>query len=205
MKNIMITNKINDEQKKEVARLYYQAFTKKFNYLWFFTKEEEKAFQVLARSLQYNYGLYALEGNKVLGFIGLNKKNETFFPAIYTSFTKAFGVIGGTWRYVGFGIYRLTKESLDTKTLYIDPVVVSAEARGMGIGTKLFDSTIELSKQLKLNYVTLDVVDTNPKAKKLYEKLGFKVLKEGNTKWITKKAGFEKYFHMKKNILIEND
>jgi len=196
--DIFITSKINDEQKKEVAKLYYKAFTKKFTYLWFFTKNERKAINVLIHSLQYEYAFYAVHEDKILGFIGLNKKKEIFFPSRYKAFLKSFRLLNATWRYLGHVIYRLTKDRLDNETMYIDPIVVSSEARGKGIGTKLMNATFELTKQLNLKCLSLDVVDTNPQAKSLYEKLGFQVVKEVNTKIITKKAGFKKYYHMEK-------
>ena len=46
--------------------------------------------------------------------------------------------------------------------------------RGKGIGTEVLTKSIEYAKnELKLNFLFLDVLDSNNKAKKLYEKLGF--------------------------------
>jgi ribosomal protein S18 acetylase RimI-like enzyme len=49
--------------------------------------------------------------------------------------------------------------------------------------------------------MTLEVVDTNPEAKKLYERKGFVVTKIENIAFLTIRAGFRKVIHMRKVIV----
>lgn len=49
--------------------------------------------------------------------------------------------------------------------------------RGMGVGTLLIEKVCEYAKQNSLNSVRLQVVDNNPKARKLYDRLGFEQTK----------------------------
>ncbi|MNW44917.1 Acetyltransferase (GNAT) family protein [compost metagenome] len=196
--NIIITNKIKEEQKHEVAKLYFQAFLKKFIYLWVLTCNEEKATIVLRRSIQYEKGLYAINNNKLVGFVGLEKGDGYFAPLTFSSFSEAFGFIGATWRFTAYGIYRLFHGGMKKDVVHIDPIVVSSEARGLGIGTKLLDAVFEYSKRLNKNRVVLEVVDTNPKAKKLYERMGFQVVNEENISFLTQRAGFKYIINMEK-------
>lgn len=198
IEKINITNSIHEVQKIEVAKMYYHAFIKKFSSLWLFAKNEAQAVTVLRQSLRYENGLYVLSNNRVLGFVGLEKGDSFFAPLKYSAFLEAFGFLSATWRYVAYGIYRLFHGDIKNDAVHIDPIVVSSDARGMGIGTKLFEAAFELTKRLNRKKVILEVVDTNPKAKKLYERLGFQVVKEENTALLTKNAGFEKVFHMEK-------
>ncbi len=55
----------------------------------------------------------------------------------------------------------------------MDGIVVDPAYRGKGIGTRLFSSLIEFGNTEKYSTIRLDVIDTNPGARKLYERLGF--------------------------------
>lgn len=69
----------------------------------------------------------------------------------------------------------------------VDRVAVRTDTRGRGIGTGLLKHGKELAAQNGLKEVTLYVVSTNERAVKLYEKLGFKILKTQKsllTEWI---------------------
>ena len=62
--------------------------------------------------------------------------------------------------------------------IYIDTIAVSENFRGKGIGTEILDYLIEelANKQNKTLGLLVDF--TNPNAKKLYERKGFKVVGE---------------------------
>ncbi len=201
--NIIITNIIKEEHKDTVARLYFEAFKLKFNHLWLFTKKEDKAVIVLKKSITFKEGLYAVSNNEVLGFVGLEKGNGYYAPLSLAGFNEAFGIFGAAWRFAAYGIYRLFHGQSKKDEVHIDPIVVSSEARGMGIGTKLLEAVFDLAKRLKKKKVILEVVDTNPMAKKLYEKVGFREVKAEELAFLTKKAGFKRVIHMEKVISLK--
>ena len=60
---------------------------------------------------------------------------------------------------------------------YIDTIAVSPKFQGMGIGSKLIGACVEYAKQLDHKKVGLLVDFENPKAKRLYTRLGFKTIK----------------------------
>lgn len=197
-KDVIITSEINEEQKETVAKLYFQTFQLKFHYLWLFTKKEDKAVIVLKRSIPYQEGLYAVQDDEVIGFVGLEKGNGYYAPLSFIGFWEAFGIWGASWRYVAYTIYRLFHGKNKQDEVHIDPIVVSGKARGMGIGTRLLEAVFELAKKKKKRKVILEVVDTNPKAKRLYERVGFRVAKTDNLALLTKEAGFAQVIHMEK-------
>lgn len=57
--------------------------------------------------------------------------------------------------------------------LYVDSLAVVPAHRGQGIAQQLLLATIEKAKQMKLEHVGLLVDKGNPKAEKLYTKVGF--------------------------------
>ena len=62
---------------------------------------------------------------------------------------------------------------------------------------------IKLAREKGYSCITLDVIDTNPQGKKLYEKIGFSVIKEINIWPINKLIGwpFNGVSLMKKSII----
>ena len=60
------------------------------------------------------------------------------------------------------------------KTLYIDDLCVDEDARGKGIGRKLFQYVKDYAKKNGFYNVTLHVWNSNPGAMKFYESLGLK-------------------------------
>jgi ribosomal protein S18 acetylase RimI-like enzyme len=58
-------------------------------------------------------------------------------------------------------------------------IVVRADLRCQGIGTQLVNHLLERAKKRESPYATVTVDDSNTAAKKLYEKVGFKPMKNG--------------------------
>lgn len=197
---ITITNILTPNQKKQAARLYFKAFPKKFHFLWIFTKDERRGAKVLTRSLKFYNGFYALWGDRVMGFIGLEKGDDYYAPLSFQSLRSAFPRFSALWRFIAYKIYRLVHGETSTDVIHIDPLVVAEQSRGLGIGSALLDKTFEHARKLGKKKVILEVVDTNPLAKKLYERKGFQVVKKEYLGLLTKRAGFQALYHMEKEV-----
>ncbi len=52
-----------------------------------------------------------------------------------------------------------------------------SEMRGKGIGSHLFNSLEQAVLKKRIKKISLEVIDTNPRAKSLYERLGFVAVK----------------------------
>ncbi len=59
---------------------------------------------------------------------------------------------------------------------YLDTIAISAESRGLGIGTALIEALPKTAKEEKRNKIGLNVDENNLRAKKLYERLGFRTV-----------------------------
>ncbi len=96
----------------------------------------------------------------------------------------------------------MLKHNTKTGELYVEAVAVTEFARGKGIGTKLFAPLIKFAKNKGYSCITLQVIDTNPRAKELYEKVGFSVIKKSRIWPVNKLVGwpFNVVFLMKKSI-----
>lgn len=70
---------------------------------------------------------------------------------------------------------------VEADTGFISQLGVKEEFRGSGTGTAIIQHHVELARHMGLRKCTLDVATTNPRAQALYERLGFKVVREN--KW----------------------
>jgi ribosomal protein S18 acetylase RimI-like enzyme len=76
---------------------------------------------------------------------------------------------------------------------YLDTVSVNRNYQGRGIGRQLIEAVCEQGRQLGRNRVGLLVDVTNPDAKRLYERLQFRVNKQ-------RELAGEEYFHMVRDL-----
>lgn len=79
-----------------------------------------------------------------------------------------------------FEFDQIPEDETEAGEFYIDTVSVSKNHHGKGIGRKLIEAMIQNAKEKGFNKVGLLVDVGNPSAKKLYERIGFKVIKIKN-------------------------
>lgn len=76
-----------------------------------------------------------------------------------------------------FGFEEIPEDETEAGEFYLDTVSVSKNHQGKGIGRKLIEAMIIHAKEKGFEKVALLVDLENPLAKKLYERIGFKVVK----------------------------
>ena len=92
----------------------------------------------------------------------------------------------------GFSDYSIQTEA-EPDEYYLDTVSVNRNCQGRGLGRQLIEAVCEQGRQLGRNRVGLLVDVTNPDAKRLYERLQFRVNNQRDL------AG-EEYFHMVRDL-----
>ncbi|MCM0583159.1 GNAT family N-acetyltransferase [Weissella diestrammenae] len=76
---------------------------------------------------------------------------------------------------------------------YLDSIAVNTAARGMGVGSRLLAAVDQYAKAAGATVVGLNVDDANPKAQKLYERVGFQPVGDLY-------IGVHHYTHMQRQI-----
>ena len=139
----------------------------------------ERCARLLERSLANDRILTAISGDRLVGFAGLHySRREWFDPSL----SQLLGVMRWrTVRVVATGIILFKRPKSDV--LHLDTLVVHADVRGQGIGTQLVDAVVALAGAEGKRFVTLEVEDTNPRAKHLYERNGFSEEKFEKLPW----------------------
>ncbi len=86
----------------------------------------------------------------------------------------------------------------------IEFLAVDSKLRGRGIGTQLFEYIENWAVTNGYSSLTLEVVDTNLNAKKLYQRLGFIDIKSTNLGLMSRLSGwdFKCVFSMKKELTV---
>lgn len=156
------------DQRDRVVHLFWEAFRQK---LYPVMKPEAKALAFFAQVADPDHAISALSPDgDVLGVAGFKTSAGALIGGGLKEMRAAYGLIGGVWRGV---VLSLLERPLRPGTLLMDGIFVSPEARGQGVGSALLSAIKDKAVALDCSSVRLDVIDTNPRAKKLYERNGF--------------------------------
>ena len=189
------------EQLAQAAAVYYEGFAQKLDGLEFASRPPAQAIRILIASIQPEMAAYALLDGRVVGVAGMQYRGRRFYVVPWRVWRREFGVVGGLWRWLWFRLgQRFVHPAADA--LRVDGIAVSAAARGLGVGTQLMAALAAHARAIGLRAVELEVVDTNPDARRLYERLGFVVLKEQHYGCLTARGGFTGAAYMRQELVV---
>ncbi|MEM0936484.1 MAG: GNAT family N-acetyltransferase [Pseudomonadota bacterium] len=157
-----------EDQRNAVAALFWEAFSAKLGRVM---RPEAKALDFLKRALAPEFAISALDADgNVLGVAGIKTVTGGLVTSGFGDLAAAYGWAGALWR---GPLLDLTERRLSDGQLLMDGLFVASRARGLGIGSKLVAEIVAEAARRGCREVRLDVVDTNPRARSLYERLGF--------------------------------
>lgn len=154
----------------QAARLYCQALREKLSP---FLGPVERSSRFLALSLVPDRAFVALRDDEVVGIAGFKLSNKGLFEPSVGQFMREYRV-SAPLRILGLALLE-RQEYPDC--LLMDGIAVREGERGKGIGTRLLSAIQDHARLLRKTSVRLDVIDTNPGARRLYERLGFRAEK----------------------------
>ena len=167
------------------AEIYDEAFGRKFSAAM---PDKEKRIAVLAEGFLPAYGFCVLAHDEILGLAGFQTKNGALTGGITLSMLiRNLGFFGGIRAGVILG---LLERKPAKRELLMDGIVVGRPYRGNGFGTLLLDEIIKYAETHYFDSVRLDVIDDNPRAKKLYEARGFVAKKHNDYRRFKGLIGF---------------
>lgn len=178
---------------KEAVRLYYEAFEQKFVPLM----NLEEATDVLSGLLNHQQVVCAFYNQRLVGFAGIQHNKKMLFRISLPVLIRKLGVFRGL--FVGL-VMALFKRPYRKNELLMDGICVDKNFRGKGIGTSLLKTIFEFAQKNNYKSIRLDVVDSNPRAQKLYENVGFQQVKRHNYPFLKKLMGFSASITMIKEL-----
>ena len=166
--SLTIAEGFRPEQRAVAVRLFWMAFEGKLSLLM---NPEDKALAFLERVADPAHALSAsLPDGTLVGIAGFKTKDGSFIGGELADVQAVYGWVGGLWRGLALSVL---ERPLEAGTLTMDGIMVSEAARGQGVGSALLSAIKEKAAKLDCTTIRLDVVDTNPRARALYERRGF--------------------------------
>jgi ribosomal protein S18 acetylase RimI-like enzyme len=178
----------------EAAAVYYEAFAQKMRPI---IGPRQQGIPILKRYFDAEMAIVALKRGRLVGLAGLMYEGRCFFNPTFSDFVREFGWVGGVARAIVLSL--ISSHSCDGE-LYLDDLAVDASVRGRGIGTRLMQAVFDLARERGLSAVWLEVVDTNPGARRLYERLGFKPVRTRRCPHLFRRMRFSAMTTMTKKI-----
>ncbi|MBW8481786.1 GNAT family N-acetyltransferase [Actinomadura parmotrematis] len=175
---------LGEEAREAAGELYWEGFSRKLAPV---VGGGEPA-RLLGASLVPERVLGAWDGDRLVGIAALRDADGSASVLDGALLRRAFGPLRGTWR-------SLLARFLDSAApgdgeLLLEILAVSPAARGLGVGTALLGATAGEARRRGLRRVRLEVIDTNPRAKALYERFGFRVERTVRTPYLSRLLGF---------------
>lgn len=156
-----------DALRAEAAALYWNAFGGKLGRV---LGPERLALAFVERVMRADHCIVALGPEGLLGLAGFKTPEGSFAGGSPADLRAVYGRWGGVWR---SGVMQLLGGEADSLRFLLDGLCVRPDMRGRGIGSALLAAICDEGRARGYGAVRLDVVDTNPRARALYERRGF--------------------------------
>lgn len=159
---------IPEPLRDDAARLYDEAFGGK---LALAIPARDARIELIARSFLPEYGIAAIEGDALVGLVGFHTAEGSLTGGMdFRGCVAMLGPMRGMRAALVFSFYERAPKP---GQLLLDGIAVRASARGRGVGTRLLAALYDIALSEGYNELRLDVIDTNPAARRLYERNGF--------------------------------
>ncbi len=156
-----------EEYFQEAAELFYDSFKQKFNPIM---NTREQGISFLLKHLNPKGIMVASRGKELLGIAGLQHEGCHFFSPSASDLAREFGWLRSITKTLRMRLFNTTDRKGE---LYLKAVMVHSEMQGRGVGTHLLTGISDFAWAHDFNTIRLDVVDTNPDARRFYEQNGF--------------------------------
>lgn len=172
---IVIERGLPRELRDQAVEIFEEAFGSQMRMV---VRDAEKRRSFMRGSFVAEHCIVARRGETLLGMAGLSSKGAPYGGGLMGGswdprpFLELLGWFGALWAVWG---NRLGDHRPRADEIYVDGIAVASEARGLGIGTRLLDEIVVIAREHGKGFVRLHVMDTNPRAQALYERVGYEV------------------------------
>ena len=170
---VTVSRGFDDDERLQAATLFWQAFATKLGRT---LGPDAKGVEFFRHALNPSFALVARnsEGH-MLGLAGFKTGEGGFAQGGIADIARIYGRFGAIWRAL---LLSVLERRLQRGVFQMDGIFVDADARGQGVGTALLTAIKDEARRTGMREVQLDVIDTNPRARALYEREGFRVIAE---------------------------
>lgn len=163
----------HDSERPRIAELYWAAFGDKLGRVM---GPAAKGRAFVARVADPTHALtYRDPDGRILGLVGFKTAESALVGGDLSDLAAVYGWPGAIWRLC---VLALLERDTENRRFLMDGICVAEEARGRGIGTVLLEAIAREAATRGFDEVRLDVIDSNGKARALYERRGFEAVGE---------------------------
>lgn len=185
MTDIVLTRGWHQSRAAQVAELYEEAFGPKFSKA---IPDKQARIEVLAQCFVPEFSYVVTAHDEVVGLAGFQTSDGSLTGGMsLRRLLNKLGWLKGLWAALVFSLFERQPQAGE---LVMDGIVVDRRFRGQGLGSRLLDQIIQHAKEHGFQTVRLDVIDTNPRARKLYEAKGFVATKTERFPYLKWLVGF---------------
>lgn len=168
-----ITKGFPEADRPRIAALYWEAFGSK---LGFVMGPKHRAIGYFCAAVSPDHAICARDAaGNLLGVAGFKTHEGALIGGSFHDMTDAYGWFGAIWR---LALLSALERDVEEARFLMDGIFVAPHARGHGIGTRLLAAIAAEAAALGYDEVRLDVIDSNDRARALYERQGFVALRQ---------------------------
>ncbi|CAM5714850.1 GNAT family N-acetyltransferase OS=Streptomyces alboniger OX=132473 GN=CP975_33495 PE=4 SV=1 [Streptomyces alboniger] len=169
---------------RRAAELYWEAFGRKLGPA---LNPPDKAVPFIAAHLNTDRAICALLDGRLVGLAGYQHGGRSLTQGSARAVLRAYGHLRGLHRLL---LLALFERRPAPGQLLMDGIAVDADLRGRGVGGLLIEEVAAVAAERGCRQIRLDVIDTNPRARALYERLGFTAARTEHTPYLRGLLGF---------------
>ena len=155
------------------------------------------ALAVVPGSIHPTRCMTAFSEGRLAGILGIHDQQGSFLEPSYGTMVRHYGQISGAFRTM---LLMLLDHKTPPGDLYLDGIVVDPSLRGQGIGSALITAFEDRARDNGFATVSLEVIDTNPRARSLYERLGYQQVATHTMGPFSRLFGFRTTHRLTKSI-----
>jgi ribosomal protein S18 acetylase RimI-like enzyme len=194
-----IVRGLDGDHARQAVSLLYDAFEVKVLHE-LRPRSREQAERVYLESMEPARALAAVDGDGcVLGVAGIGGKGAPFMELRLGLLVREFG-LGGALRRRAYSLMETLASPISKTVSRIEVLAVREDARGAGIGRALLEAAVAVAAKEGQRAVTLEVVDTNGRARELYERVGFELVRTIRSGALTAGSGYRAIHFMRMTL-----
>lgn len=170
---VEVLDGLAESLRERAGLIYYEAFRRKLQPL---VGQPEPTRRALTAGLNLALMLGARVEGELLGVAGLHHRAGVFSRLDFRASLRELGPARGCFAWAVINLFS-AGAGCPPDELRLAALAVDAAARGQGVGSVLLDAVCAKARREGFRAVRLEVVDTNTGARRLYERMGFSVVK----------------------------
>ena len=174
-----------DHDRAQIAALYWEAFGAKLGPTM---GPAPKALRFFEAVLYPAHAICARDAEgRLLGVAGFKTDQGALVGGSFRDMARVYGSLGASWR---VALLTALERDAETARFLMDGIFVEPTARGRGVGTLLLQAIADEAASRGYAEVRLDVIDSNSRARALYERRGFRAINTRSTGLLRHVFGF---------------